>query len=110
VPEATYLAWLDCHALDLPCSAGGFFLDHARVGRNFGGTRAAISGRRAARCLSSRPPSELTSVVRRADRHTGVMICGVIMLVGGVIGMALMSPESERMRWREQNARGGSRT
>jgi hypothetical protein len=27
-----------CRALDLPCSAGEFFLDHARVGLNFGGT------------------------------------------------------------------------
>ena len=31
--------------------------------------------------------------------NTGFMICGVIMLVGGVIGMALMRPESETMRW-----------
>jgi cystathionine beta-lyase len=38
VPEATYLAWLDCRGLDLSCSAGQFFLDHARVGLNFGET------------------------------------------------------------------------
>ena len=38
VPEATYLAWLDCRALELPCSAGQFFLDQARVGLNFGET------------------------------------------------------------------------
>jgi len=31
--------------------------------------------------------------------NTGFMICGVIMLVGGVIGMALMHPERETMRW-----------
>jgi cystathionine beta-lyase len=37
-PEATYLAWLDCSALKLPCSAGQFFLDHAKVGLNFGET------------------------------------------------------------------------
>ena len=37
-PEATYLAWLDCSALALPCPAGQFFLDHARVGLNFGET------------------------------------------------------------------------
>src|SRR5215475_9926804 len=36
VPEATYLAWLDCRALELPCPAGQFFLDQARVGLNFG--------------------------------------------------------------------------
>jgi cysteine-S-conjugate beta-lyase len=38
VPEATYLAWLDCSALELPCPAGQFFLDHARVGLNAGET------------------------------------------------------------------------
>ena len=38
LPQATYLAWLDCRALDLPCSAGQFFLDRARVGLNFGDT------------------------------------------------------------------------
>jgi cysteine-S-conjugate beta-lyase len=38
LPEATYLAWLDCRALELPCSAGQFFLDKARVGLNFGET------------------------------------------------------------------------
>ena len=37
-PEATYLAWLDCRALELPCSAGQFFLDRAKVGLNFGET------------------------------------------------------------------------
>ena len=31
--------------------------------------------------------------------NTGFMICGVIMLVGGVIGMALMRPERDTMRW-----------
>ena len=41
VPEATYLAWLDCRGLDLPCSAGQFFLDKARVGLNFGETFGA---------------------------------------------------------------------
>jgi len=41
VPEATYLAWLDCRALKLPCCAGQFFLDHAKVGLNFGETFGA---------------------------------------------------------------------
>jgi cystathionine beta-lyase len=41
LPEATYLAWLDCRALDLPSSAGQFFLDHAKVGLNFGETFGA---------------------------------------------------------------------
>jgi hypothetical protein len=31
--------------------------------------------------------------------NTGFMICGVIMLVGGAVGMALMRPERETMRW-----------
>jgi MFS family permease len=31
--------------------------------------------------------------------NTGFMICGVIMLVGGVIGMSLMRPERETNRW-----------
>jgi cystathionine beta-lyase len=38
LPEATYLAWLDCSALELPRPAGQFFLEHARVGLNFGET------------------------------------------------------------------------
>ena len=41
VPEATYLAWLDCSALELGCPAGQFFLDRARVGLNFGETFGA---------------------------------------------------------------------
>ncbi len=41
LPEATYLAWLDCRALELSCPAGQFFLDHARVGLNFGETFGA---------------------------------------------------------------------
>src|ERR1700757_3856641 len=40
-PEATYLAWLDCRALELPFPAGQFFLDQARVGLNFGETFGA---------------------------------------------------------------------
>jgi MFS family permease len=31
--------------------------------------------------------------------NTGFMICGIIMLVGGVLGMTLMRPERETMRW-----------
>jgi MFS transporter, ACS family, D-galactonate transporter len=31
--------------------------------------------------------------------NTGFMICGVIMLVGGAIGMALIRPKRETMRW-----------
>jgi cysteine-S-conjugate beta-lyase len=39
-PRATYLAWLDCRALELPGGPQPFFLEHARValsdGANFG--------------------------------------------------------------------------
>ena len=31
--------------------------------------------------------------------NTGFMICGVIMLTGGLIGMALIRPEHDAMRW-----------
>ena len=31
--------------------------------------------------------------------NTGFIICGVIMLVGGAIGMALIRPEREATRW-----------
>jgi cystathionine beta-lyase len=30
--------WLDCRALELPCPAGQFFLDQAKVGLNSGET------------------------------------------------------------------------
>ena len=40
-----------------------------------------------------------TAVTPLNGFNTGFMICGVIMLIGGVIGMALMHPERERMRW-----------
>jgi MFS transporter, ACS family, D-galactonate transporter len=38
--------------------------------------------------------------------NTGFMICGVIMLVGGVIGMTLMRPERESMRWASEMPEG----
>jgi len=31
--------------------------------------------------------------------NTGFIICGLIMLVGGVLGMALIHPQREAMRW-----------
>ena len=34
-----------------------------------------------------------------AGFNMGFMICGVVMLAGGVIGFALMRPEREWMRW-----------
>jgi MFS transporter, ACS family, D-galactonate transporter len=40
-----------------------------------------------------------TAVTPLAGFDTGFMICGFIMLIGGVLGMALMHPERERLRW-----------
>ena len=50
-------------------------------------------------------PFAMGSVVEKAATplqgfDTGFMICGVIMLVGGTIGMALIRPEREKARWR----------
>jgi MFS family permease len=49
-------------------------------------------------------PYVMGSVVETATTpldgfNTGFMICGVIMLVGGLIGMSLMRPEREANRW-----------
>jgi MFS family permease len=38
--------------------------------------------------------------------NTGFMICGVVMLVGGIIAMALVRPEHETMRWANEIAEG----
>ena len=40
-----------------------------------------------------------TAVTPLDGFNTGFMMCGVIMLVGGVIGMSLMRPERETIRW-----------
>lgn len=64
LPEATYLAWLDCRALDLPCPAGQFFLDQARVGLNFGETFGPdYAG--FARLNFATPPAILRQIVAR---------------------------------------------
>ncbi|SEE63860.1 Nitrate/nitrite transporter NarK [Rhizobiales bacterium GAS191] len=49
-------------------------------------------------------PYVMGSVVEAATTpldgfNTGFMICGVIMLVGGLIGMALIRPERDALRW-----------
>lgn len=36
VPEATYLGWLDCRALELPSEPADFFLEHAKVALSSG--------------------------------------------------------------------------
>ena len=64
VPEATYLAWLDCRALELPCPAGQLFLDQARIGLNFGETFGAdYAG--FARLNFATPPAILKEIVGR---------------------------------------------
>lgn len=40
-----------------------------------------------------------TAATPLAGFNTGFMICGLIMLIGGVLGMALMRPERETTRW-----------
>ena len=40
-----------------------------------------------------------TAATPLAGFNTGFMICGVIMLVGGAIGISLMRPEREAIRW-----------
>jgi MFS transporter, ACS family, D-galactonate transporter len=40
-----------------------------------------------------------TATTPLAGFNTGFMICGIIMLVGGLIGMVLISPEREASRW-----------
>jgi ACS family D-galactonate transporter-like MFS transporter len=52
-------------------------------------------------------PYVMGSVIERAATplagfNTGFMICGAIMLVGGAIGMALISPRREATRWAGQ--------
>jgi MFS transporter, ACS family, D-galactonate transporter len=49
-------------------------------------------------------PYVMGSVVEKAATplsgfNTGFTICGIIMLAGGVVGMALMHPEREATRW-----------
>lgn len=52
-------------------------------------------------------PYVMGSVIERAATpldgfNTGFMICGVIMLIGGLIGMALIRPERDKARWPRQ--------
>ncbi len=49
-------------------------------------------------------PYVMGSLVERAPTplagfNTGFMICGIVMLIGGLIGMALIRPEREASRW-----------
>jgi hypothetical protein len=40
-----------------------------------------------------------TAATPLAGFDAGFVICGVIMLVGGIVGMALIRPEREALRW-----------
>ena len=49
-------------------------------------------------------PASAGSVIETAATpldgfNTGCVICGIIMLAGGIIGMALMRPEREALRF-----------
>ena len=50
-----------------------------------------------------------TAVTPLDGFNTGFMICGVIMLVGGVIGMSLMRPERETIRWASEMPEAAAR-
>lgn len=66
-PEATYLAWLDCRALDLQPSPYEFFLEHARVGLSDGRSFGA-PGEGFVRLNFATTPAILREVVERMAR------------------------------------------
>lgn len=61
--EGTYLAWLDCRALDLP-EPGGFFLAEAGVAL-IDGSRCGTAGRGFVRCNVATPRPVLTRLVEQ---------------------------------------------
>jgi cystathionine beta-lyase len=63
-PEGTYLAWLDCRDLELPTSAGGFFLDGAGVAM-VDGPECGAPGSGHVRLNFATPRSVLTEIVDR---------------------------------------------
>ena len=63
-PEATYLAWLDCRALELPMPPAAFFLEHARVALGEGSDFSA-SGAGFVRLNFATPPAILDELLRR---------------------------------------------
>ncbi len=62
-PEGTYLAWLDCRALDVPTDLGDFFLEHANVAL-VNGTRCGELGRGFVRLNFGTPRPLLESMVK----------------------------------------------
>jgi cystathionine beta-lyase len=63
-PEGTYLAWLDCRALELPGSAGDFFLERAGVAL-VDGPACGFPGAGHVRLNFATPRHLLTTVVDR---------------------------------------------
>jgi cystathionine beta-lyase len=63
-PEGTYLAWLDCRALDLPTSAGDFFLERAGVAM-VDGPECGAPGAGHVRLNFATPRPVLTTIVDR---------------------------------------------
>lgn len=73
VPEATFLAWLDCRGLELEASPHRFFLEHARVALSDGSVFGA-PGRGFARLnfATSRPLlDEITTRIEKSLRERG---------------------------------------
>lgn len=69
-PEATYLAWLDCRAVDVGgADPGAYFLDEARVALNSGPT-FGTGGEGHARLNFACSPDTLTEAVRRMAAAT----------------------------------------
>jgi cystathionine beta-lyase len=64
LPEGTYLAWLDCRALELPGSAGDFFLERAGVAL-VDGPECGSPGAGHVRLNFATPRHVLTTVVDR---------------------------------------------
>jgi len=63
-PEGTYLAWLDCRALDLPTSPGAFFLERAGVAL-VDGPECGAPGAGHVRLNFATPRPVLTTIVDR---------------------------------------------
>ena len=63
-PEGTYLAWLDCRALDLPASPGAFLLEQAGVAL-IDGPECGAPGAGHVRLNLATPAPVLTAIVER---------------------------------------------
>jgi cysteine-S-conjugate beta-lyase len=63
-PQASYLAWLDCRALNLDRDPAAFFMDRARVGLNSGPTFGP-TGQGFARLNFATSPEILAQVIER---------------------------------------------